>query len=208
MQEPLNLVEAVKPYRHVLRPVECAYCGLDDYDQIDQTMIEYLFGIRHCAAHGAAAKRDCNAFLHEVGKVPMRAIESLPALKSLHDLSHTNFTITRSSGERQSGWSINYGSLDYPVYMIRDGTDWVIPMINHEVNLMKNVRINSLQEMHPTLAEAYAALDAGVYRTDYESRNTLLISPLREHPSITTVIAADGSIGRMYTGVPQFSTNQ
>jgi hypothetical protein len=192
-----------------MRSVECAYCGLDDYDQVDQTMIEYLFGIRHCAAHGAAAKRDCNAFLHEVGKVPMWAIRSLPALKSLHDLSHTNFTITRSSGESQSGWSINYGSLDSPLYITREGADWVIPMINHGLNLMKNVRINGLQETHPSLAEAHAALDAGVYRADYESRNTQLISPIREHHTISTVMRADGSIGRVYTGhLPQFSINQ
>ena len=202
MQQRLTSAAAVKPYRHVLRPVECAYCGLDDYDQIDQTMIEYLFGIRHCAAHGAAAKRDCNAFLHEVGKVPMWAIGNLPALKSLYDLSGVNFTITRSSGEQQSGWSINYGSLDSPLYITRDETGWVIPMINNEVNLMKNVRINSLQETHPSLAETNAALEAGVYRTDYDSRNSLLISPIREHPSITTVTRADGSIGRIYTGSP------
>jgi hypothetical protein len=87
-----------------MTPCCCFYCGSDI--DIFYTEVYDMFGLKHCDAHQANAKRDCNAYKHRHNLVDVLDAKELPALAPL--FAPASFTVKRSNGALETGWVLRF----------------------------------------------------------------------------------------------------
>ena len=153
-----------------MKPLCCAYCGSNVEDDIYQTEVFYLLGIRHCKEHTADAVRDCNAYKHQQCIVDMRDARDHPVLSSFLETLDDGFSpIRRSSGALEIGWKPNYGYKTEEQFLKKKTEKgWMIPMTND--TLIKCVPLSEFTGS----GAAIEVLDSGVYREDAERASHLI----------------------------------
>jgi len=165
-------------------------------DDIYQTEVFYLLGIRHCSAHKADAVRDCNAYKHHEHLVDMRDVRDHPVLTDLFDALDTGIIpIRRSSGTLEIGWKPNYGYKTEEQFLKKcPERGWMIPMTNG--TLIKSVPLSYFAESR----SAIEALDSGIYREDAEKASHLIqVEEALEVPGIGLAVC-EGKVCRIFNG--------
>jgi len=190
----MNTMNTIEPCRLVMRPLCCFYCGTTSPDNLKETRIERLFGLRHCVDHSADASRDCNAYMHKRKIVRMADVRLYPALNAFVTLLETSpFLVRRTSGAAEAGWKPNFGTYMKSEFITCLCGIWSIPLIKDE-NAMKSVPLSDFAD--PELADPAVfaepllvlikALDDGVYTEDARKAALLpVVKEFTEVPSIT-----------------------
>ena len=94
------------PVRLSFMKPNCFYCH-EPMKGVAQ--IEMYFGIFFCEKHKNDAERDCNAYLHRNGLVPMNRLHDFPPLvRFIEVLEKTPFKLQTKHG-LVGGWNIDYG---------------------------------------------------------------------------------------------------
>jgi len=97
-----------------MKPI-CFYCH-ESMKGVVQ--IETYFGIYFCEKHKNNAERDCNAYLHRNGLVPMNRIHDFPTLvRFIEVLERTPFKLRNKDGILVGGWCIDYGYSGRETYL-------------------------------------------------------------------------------------------
>jgi len=192
-----NMAAALYPTSLNMRPCVCFYCSAD-YENDERTLGE-AFGIRYCAEHKATAKRDSNAYLHEVGHVKTGDALAHAVLGPLLEHLKTPTTIRRSNGTWDGGWELECG---FSTTLKREGGVWHIPMKNEEKGITKGVALPTFCDEafvvhNPHLspldfAAAKAVLDEGVYAA--------WCSPPSHVPETSNIhtLCINGSVARVF----------
>jgi hypothetical protein len=190
----MTLSTTVTPMSLVMRPFCCFYCGSKEEDDIHQTEVIRLFGIRHCTAHTADADRDCNAYKHRECIVSMEDARDHPVLAPfLITLDSGTIPIRRSSGILEEGWKPNNGSkLDEQFLRQCPERGWMVPMTNG--TLAKCIPLSEIADSK----EAVEVLDSGVYAKDAEQVSLLVRADnALETPGISLVYC-EGRVCRVF----------
>lgn len=173
MEDPAYTTLA--PRSLVMTRSACFYCGAPDTGWEE---IEYLFGLKCCSLHETAAFRDCRAYLHEKKMVMFDDAYKHPILGAfLQMLKGVSFPVLRSSGELQTGWTLNDNTFTKDTFILYDTSvgDWVVP-VRREVEgqdiITKYTPIYNLKmaDMFDTslIDETVFCLIDGVYTKEYE----------------------------------------
>ena len=190
----------VEPQSLVMTPISCFYCKVVN-DTVRSTQIYWLFGLKCCAEHKAAGKRDCRAWMHKNGYVKLRDAFDNTALSSLLNiLDSREFKVKRTSGEIQDGWHLNKGDQLDTVFIQRIDDHWLIPCRYLEGNdcIRKHVNLTDFIDIVPAglIEECLHALINGVYFSDFEEQCLLDKSVVPEMANVFPVII-DGQVGRV-----------
>ena len=180
----------------VMRALCCAYCGSKDEDDMYQTEVFYLLGIRHCSAHKTDAVRDCNAYKHQQCIVDMRDARDYPVLAAiLATLDDGGSPIRRSSGVLETGWKPNYGYKTEEQFLKKcPEKGWMIPMTDG--TLIKCVPLSDFAGSE----SAIEALESGIYREDAEQASQLIpVADALEVPGIGLAVC-EGKVCRVFNG--------
>ena len=205
----MSSIVSLTPTSLIMRPDVCFYCR-DQATRDVHTHI-YLYGIRSCDDHAAAAIRDCKAYLHEVGKVTIHEAFNNPVLKALLNILTTEVHILRTNGTLDNCWTLNNKVLIEPPPLSRIGEDWCVPLIR-QGHITKNVMIKSFLhpeikaanlasfpvEMDTIVTNALKVLNNGLYIAEYNEHKQLG-SPVtvQETPGVKKVWAGDQEV-RVY----------
>lgn len=115
------------PKSLVMTTVACFYCGHPESRSIQ---IRYLFGLKACEHHVAAAQRDCKAYMHEQKMVRFRDADRHPVLSRLLTVLRElqSFPVMRSSGEVQPGWIFQTDTFGDDDCIASDAGEWKVPV--------------------------------------------------------------------------------
>jgi hypothetical protein len=201
----------LKPKSLVMTPISCFYCGASD--TVSFETIDYLFGLKACALHKAAAIRDCKAYLHEEKMVRFKDVLDHPVIGPfINALKGIQFPVLRSSGEFQDGWTLDmitqssirycdgewrilvtwkspYGDTAKDIYKYTPISNMLLKDMVDQVLycLVDGVYSNEYAEVKELQAEEHADID-GVHHVQYnEGTARILISPItqkEENPSM------------------------
>ena len=154
----------LEPRSLVMTRSECFYCFGEEGLYCGQVF--YNFGIRSCDNHYKAAVRDCRAYMHREKIVHIADVLDHPFIEALK----RGFSVLRSSGVQEDGWSLNVGTYDPEVLAYRDG--WIISVKNGD--LSKRIYVSELRtaELETAYCDFIDLLDKGIYKADsdiYES---------------------------------------
>lgn len=192
-----------------MRPDVCFYCH-NQATQDVHTHI-YLYGIRSCDNHTAAANRDCKAYLHEVGKLTIHDAFNNPALKALLNILTTEVHILRTNGTLDNCWTLNNKDLIEPPPLSRISGDWCVPLIR-QGHITKNVAIKSFlqaevkaanvasfpEDLEDIVTNALNTLNNGLYIAEYNEHKQLgTPGTVQETPGVKKVWAGDQEV-RVY----------
>ena len=206
MEDPASAT--LTPRRLVMTTSACFYCGAVQAKWVE---IEYLFGLNACAAHTAAAERDCRAYLHEKKMVKFSDAYKHPILgQFLKMLKGVSFPVLRSSGELQAGWMLNTNPLDRSSFFMHNELDgeWMVPVRREgaagEEALTKCTPIFNLKMANlfstTLIDETVFCLVDGVYTLEYEEvcrlRSSASALEVPEIPGVVHIIY-EGQVGRM-----------
>jgi len=194
------------PTSLVMRPDVCFYCQEEPTCDIHTHM--RTFGIRSCNIHKTYAKRDCNAYLHSIGKVTLYDAEQNAAIMPFLALLENEVYILRTNGNLDDCWTLNKHDIYEPLPLTCLNGEWVVPMIR-KGHITKNVEIKSFlspvvksankdrmpDDLEDRITNALKALDDGLYITDFNAHN-LLGEPgsVQETSGITSVWAPNGEV--------------
>ena len=171
-----------EPNYLVMQPLLCAYCR---HFGDKPSVVSPMFGIISCDDHKPLAQRDCNAWLHKNRRVRFRDALAHPAMKLFFDALPPTFPTIRSSGARDEGWFLpKDGSSWDAVLCVNSAGLWSLPIEKEDgpaVGLKDNriTRSSSFQSFLEVavpgitpemVATAVAALDAGLYKVDFEAQ--------------------------------------
>jgi hypothetical protein len=190
MEDPLRTT-SLEPFRLVLRYSHCYYCGSTEYKD---TILGPHFGIRHCIEHEPWAIRDCRVYLHTNEVVLLEDCTKHPTLHRLIKSLTTNpITIVRSSGKKQSGWTLNSKNslflYDGPKTLHKKEGEWMLPLLHTELQLTKYVPLSCiLLPENPFLTkeaveQIQTILDNGLYLDEYEKQISMCQSSTEAHES-------------------------
>ena len=192
MEDPVYT--SLAPRSLVMTRDACFYCGAGDPNWIQ---IERMFGLKMCDLHAGAALRDCRAYLHSKKMVRFADAYKHPILGQLLRLvKGTSFSVLRSSGEFQAGWTLNDDTIDmntFVLYNTLDG-DWSIPvkLIQEDQTITKYTPIFNLKmtNMFPTdlIDEAVFCLVDGIYSKEYLELQALGGSALMAAPKDPNIV--------------------
>ena len=190
----------IEPQSLVMTPISCFYCKVDN-DTVRHIHIYWLFGLKCCAEHMAAGKRDCRAWMHKNGYVKLKDAFDNTALSSLLNiLDSREFKVKRTSGEIQDGWHLNKGNQIDTVFIQRIDDHWLIPCRYLEDNdcIRKHVNISEFSDIVPRelIEECTRVLDSGIYFSDFEEQCALDKSVVPEMANVFPVVV-DGQLGRV-----------
>lgn len=176
MQTPVSLV---------MRTDRCFYCPAYG---CTQTEIIQNFGIFSCAPHDADATRDCNAYLHRLGRVRLGQARIHPALKPFFDALPPEFPTVRKSGLVDPGWSILEGTEQF---LFRDGEGvWCIRLRKNSEGLERGATLKSFLDAGvpgitaDLVSGTLAALEAGIYAADVAAQAGLELEVVKESPGV------------------------
>ena len=205
----MSSIVSLIPTSLIMRPDACFYCQNAATHDV-QTHI-YLYGIRSCEVHLAAAIRDCKAYLHEIGKVTIHEAFNNPVLKALLNILTTEVHILRTNGTLDNCWTLNNKDLIEPPPLSRIGEDWCVPMIR-QGHITKNVMIKSFlhpeiktanmssvpADMDTIVTNALKVLNNGLYIAEYNEHKQLgAPGTVQETPGVKKVWAGDQEV-RVY----------
>lgn len=122
------------PHNLILTYARCDYCEKQDQKQ---ALIYDDFGIKTCDDHYELGKRDCDSYLY------LNNMIHLQDVKQLVDALPETFSVKRTSGEMQDGWSVD---LNNPYLKKVDG-EWHVPCINREYNLTKKPSLQNMTHL-------------------------------------------------------------
>ena len=190
----------IEPQSLVMTPMGCFYCKVDN-DTVRPIHIYWLFGLKCCAEHKTAGKRDCRAWMHKNGYVKLKDAFDNTALSSLLNiLDSREFKVKRTSGEIQDGWHLNKGDEVDTVFIQRNEDHWMIPCGHLEPNdyIRKFVNLTDLSDVVPAelIEECLRVLDSGIYFSDFEEQCALDKSVVPEMANVFPVVV-DGQLGRV-----------
>lgn len=174
------------PHSLILTYAKCDYC--EKPNQRDALICEN-FGIKTCEEHYELGKRDCDSYLY------LNNMIHLQDVKQLVDALPETFSIKRTSGEMQDGWSID---LNNPYIRKIDG-EWYLPCINREYNLTKKPSINSLTYLMDE--RLIQSVMAKAELNQSERHIPAAVQEYKEHPDVQQVFA-NGVECRMF--IPSF----
>jgi hypothetical protein len=151
-----------------MAPLICSYCRRPGNHH---TCSGDLEGIISCEDHQSLARRDCQAFLHQTGKVLLRDAMEHPDLKPFFDALPATFSTIRSNGATDEGWSI-------PDHLVAcngricksPAGEWALPIEKEAERIGRCASFQSfLTAKVPGItselvAATLSVLDAGVYR--------------------------------------------
>ena len=167
------------PIRLVQTPLRCFYCGRFADHHICSGDLE---GIIACEDHIAVARRDCQAFLHQTGKVLLRDAIEHPGLKPFFDalMLLPTFSTVRSSGALDEGWCIpEHLRTGHGRICKNPAGDWAIPIEKEAEGIGRGATFKSFLVAgvpgitEELVATAVAALEAGLYRDSAEEQACL-----------------------------------
>ena len=182
---------SLSPQSLVMTPLCCFYCGAHN---VFHTEIDYRFGLKHCGAHGADARRDCNAYKHQQGMVDVLDAKEMPAMQPL--FAHATFTVQRSNGALEDGWALRHGSHYEKVFIYRVEGVWSAPL--YKAELIKHVAIQEILAPEEA-AQVIAALDAGVYAADGAAAAACIPGLAVLDPSFIKPAVCDGVVCRVFS---------
>ena len=96
------LTSSIIPHSLVMTFQRCDYCG--QKNTAEETVM-HLFGIKTCNEHIRLAKKDCEAYMHEMNIVKISDAVKMPVLKEFFEYLD-EFPVKRTSGLIENGWSI------------------------------------------------------------------------------------------------------
>ena len=190
----------IEPQSLVMTPMGCFYCKVDN-DTVRPIHIYWLFGLKCCAEHKTAGKRDCRAWMHKNGYVKLKdAFDNTALCSLLNILDSREFKVKRTSGEIQDGWRLNKGDEVDTVFIQRNEDHWMIPCGHLEPNdyIRKFVNLTDLSDVVPAelIEECLRVLDSGIYFSDFEEQCALDKSVVPEMANVFPVVV-DGQLGRV-----------
>lgn len=170
------------PVRLSFMKPNCFYC----HEPMTGTnQIELYFGIHHCEKHKDDAGRDCNAYLHRNGVVPMDRVLDYPVIhRFIEILDKTPFYLKTSDGRLVGGWRVDFGYPGRETYMrySKSQDAWTI-ILYKEVDrdysrvvpireFLEPIVINPFLTATPEICEIVNDVDVllrnGVYKNFYE----------------------------------------
>jgi hypothetical protein len=172
------------PVRLSFMKPNCFYC----YEPMKGTQhIELHFGIHFCNKHSLEAERDCNAYMHRNGVVPMDRIHAFPLLQQFVDiLENTPFTLKTSDGNYVGGWCVDFGYPSRETYLRynKPTSEWTIVLykeVNRDYSRVVPIReflepivINPFLLKTPEICEIVNAVDVllrnGVFKAYHDSQ--------------------------------------
>lgn len=169
----------VDPVRLTFMKPNCFYC----HEPMTRTnQIELHFGIHFCEKHRDNAGRDCNAYLHRNGVVPMDRIHDFPTLvRFVEVLDKTQFHLKTSDGRLVGGWRVDFGYPGRETYMrySKSQDAWTIVLckeIDRDYSRVVSIRdflepivINPFPpEICEIVNDVDVLLRRGVYKNCYE----------------------------------------
>jgi len=184
-----------------MRSTRCFYCVAESEN--DEQTLGHTFGIRYCAAHKAAAKRDSKAYLHVERRVKIKDALIHEALGPVLKLLTSDQSIRRSSGLVEGGWvlSSNEESPERSTIFFID-EKWHIPMIHEGHELVKAVRLSDFETpaIRDQIPVIQALLEDGIYKHEFLLQQDLP-SSVPEQEGISYCVA-DGQVRRVFLGGP------
>jgi hypothetical protein len=208
------MTHTIEPTSLVMRYNRCFYCQADSTGDYGES---HIFGIRHCAAHAAAARRDYGTFLHKIDKVALHDAYNNPQLRPLLIfLEMTDMNIRRTNGMIENNWRLRRPNYADFVRICKIGKDWCVPMI-HNSHITKNVPLvhfleatilaanaNILPDNFAQMVrDALMVLEAGIYHSFYmEAASLNPSSPIKE---TCGVIIYDRVVGKVRVFEPSLA---
>jgi hypothetical protein len=187
------------PTSLVMRATRCFYCDTE-YEN-DEATLGHTFGIRYCAEHKAAAKRDSKAYLHVERRVKIKDGLGHDVLGPFLRLLASDQSIRRSSGLLEGGWVLSTEE-EAPerstIFFIDE--KWHIPMVHEGHGLVKAVRLSDFETpaIRDQLPVVQAVLDDGIYKHDFLLQQDLP-SSVPEQEGIGYCVV-DGQVRRVFMG--------
>ena len=194
----------IEPTSLVMRYNRCFYCSADSTGDYGES---HIFGIRHCAAHATAARRDYGAFLHTIDKVALHdAYNNAQLNPLLIFLETTDMNIRRTNGTIENNWRLRQPNYADFIRICKIGDEWCVPMI-HNNHITKNVPLvhfieptilaanaNNLPEnFTQMIRDALKILEAGIYHSFYmEAKFLNPASPIEETCGVVVYNTAVG----------------
>lgn len=143
----------------------CFYCYATAKGHVT---VRDMVGIMFCEDHMTAAIRDCKADLHEDQRVRLLDAQEHPVLAPFFEAVHGTFSIVRSSGLLDAGWSIPVDSNAVGRLLTINEDGWNIPVEKVTAGISRSVPIKSFVDRGLIDEALYdriiAALDAGIYK--------------------------------------------
>lgn len=150
----------------ICAPMTCFYCQGTAKGHIT---VRDMVGIMFCHEHMTAAIRDCKADLHEDRRVRLLDAQEHPALVPFFELVRGTFSIIRSSGALDAGWSIPTDNNAVGRLLTIANGEWTMPVEKITEAISRNVSIKSFVDQglidEALYATIVAALDAGIYKS-------------------------------------------
>jgi len=166
-----------------MRANRCDYCNSEDYSD---TIIWWLFGIRHCPQHKESAKKDCDTYLRMENKIRLK---DLPMLTPFLNKS---IQVLRSNGTYESDWQIRKSDPMSPTWFCKIEGGWSLPVEKLDGSLSKYIAIKSLLFVIPGLQEV---IDEHERIT---AEPSIPLTQVVEHPGIETAFLEDGREVRIF----------
>ena len=195
------------PSSLVMRACACFYCE-KEYENDERTVGDH-FGIRYCADHKAAAKRDSNAYLHETGRVKMSFALEHPVLGPFLNALTSDTHIRRTSGAVEGRWTLQQERWSDDKALALQNGEWYVPMIHRATETTKGVSIRSLLDeriaslndasLAAQIPEVLTVLETGVYAAAFLAAGVPAV--VKETASVVPIFA-NGTLGRMFVPPP------
>jgi hypothetical protein len=189
-ENPLR-TNVLTPERLTMRIAACFYCGSDNYNDYGP---EYLYGIRHCPEHKAWAMRDCHAYSHKLGRIPLTWLKKDERFTALLDALKNDTNIKRTSGAIEQ-WVLGPASYMQQNYMVKFDEGWAVPMCSRDLLSSRCFLLEEVKGLNPStdpeLFDKATQVLAGLYKAEFEAHEEAKKSgestALPEDPRIRTV---------------------
>ena len=148
----------LEPQSLVMTRSECFYCFGEEGDKC--YTISYNYGIKSCNQHYASSVRDCKAYMYRNGFVIINAIYKMEQFAPFFDYLKKGFSVRRTNGVIEPGWSLNLGHGRHNEIMRYDESvgKWIIPVRNEDLDLTKRIYVDDflIPEILSTLGGGFA----------------------------------------------------
>ena len=168
MEDPLQS-NCLTPISLVMTRMCCFYCN-GSQDKV--LCVGDRMGLKTCAIHNGWANRDCNAWMAKEQVVRLSDARRHPGLKPFLEAAVEGFSVRRSNGIVESGWTLQSPiQFLYPPMLRLFAGEWHIPCsrggeVDKMVPLSQFIEFGS-EDMREAALTAIATLDAGIYSKDY-----------------------------------------
>uniref|UniRef100_A0A6C0KW42 Uncharacterized protein n=1 Tax=viral metagenome TaxID=1070528 RepID=A0A6C0KW42_9ZZZZ len=168
MEDPLHS-NCLTPINLIMTRMCCFYCN-GPQDNI--ICVGDRMGLKTCTHHSGWANRDCNAWLAKEQVVRLSDARRHPGLKPFVEEADKGFSVRRTSGVIESGWTLQTPIVFlYPPMVRYSAGEWHLPCrttndVEKMVPLSQFIDLGS-EDMREFALTAKGILDAGIYSKDY-----------------------------------------